>query len=130
MEISPRRVNTTKPAGICRPSSPATRAGTPTSSQLPRSASSVPTLQDLPTPQVVVDRSRLLNNIARVQGLASGAGMRLRPHAKTHKSPIVAKMQIERGAIGICCAKVVEAGVVAAAGTADIRLPYPVNRSH
>ena len=90
----------------------------------------MPTLQDLPTPQVVVDRSRLLNNIARVQGLASSAGMRLRPHAKTHKSPIVAKMQIERGAVGICCAKVGEAEVFAAAGIADIRLPYPVNPSN
>jgi len=90
----------------------------------------VATLADLPTPQVVVDRSRLLNNIARVQQLASTAGMRLRPHAKTHKSPLVAKMQIERGAVGICCAKVGEAEVFAAAGIKDIRLPYPVNPSN
>ena len=90
----------------------------------------MPTLADLPTPQVVVDRSRLLNNIARVQQLASSAGMRLRPHAKTHKSPVVATMQIERGAVGICCAKVGEAEVFAAAGIKDIRLPYPVNPSN
>jgi D-serine deaminase-like pyridoxal phosphate-dependent protein len=90
----------------------------------------VPTLADLPTPQVVVDRSRLLSNIARAQQLASSAGMRLRPHAKTHKSPIVAQMQIERGAAGICCAKVGEAEVFAAAGIRDIRLPYPVNPSN
>jgi len=90
----------------------------------------VPTLADLPTPQVVINRPRLLNNIERVQQLASSAGMRLRPHAKTHKSPIVAKMQIERGAAGICCAKVGEAEVFAAAGIKDIRLPYPVNPSN
>ncbi len=53
--------------------------------------------------------------------------MRLRPHAKTHKSPVVANWQIERGAVGICCAKVGEAEVFADAGIADIRLPYPVN---
>jgi len=90
----------------------------------------VPTLADLPTPQVVVDRSRLLNNIARAQQLASSAGMRLRPHAKTHKSPHVAKMQIDGGAVGICCAKVGEAEVFAAVGINDIRLPYPVSPSN
>ena len=87
-------------------------------------------LADLPTLQVLIDRARLTNNIARVQALANGAGVRLRPHAKTHKSPIVARWQIERGAIGICCAKVGEAEVFVGAGLADIRLPYPVNPSN
>jgi D-serine deaminase-like pyridoxal phosphate-dependent protein len=84
-------------------------------------------LSELPTPQVVIDRGRALRNIERVQQMAEAAGMRLRPHAKTHKSPVVARWQIERGAIGICCAKVGEAEVFADAGIADIRLPYPVN---
>jgi D-serine deaminase-like pyridoxal phosphate-dependent protein len=84
-------------------------------------------LADLPTPQVLIDHARLRVNIDRAQTLADGAGLRLRPHAKTHKSPIVAKWQIERGAVGICCAKVGEAEVFADAGVADIRLPYPVN---
>jgi D-serine deaminase-like pyridoxal phosphate-dependent protein len=66
-------------------------------------------------------------NIERAQQLASSAGLRLRPHAKTHKSPIVARWQIDRGAVGVCCAKVGEAEVFAAAGIDDIRLPYPVN---
>jgi D-serine deaminase-like pyridoxal phosphate-dependent protein len=90
----------------------------------------VSSLSDLPTPQVVVDRARLLHNIARVQQLATNAGMRLRPHAKTHKSPLVAKLQLDAGAAGICCAKVGEAEVFAAAGVRDIRLPYPVNPSN
>ncbi len=84
-------------------------------------------LSDLPTPQVLVDRTRLTNNIDRVQQMASSAGVRLRPHAKTHKSPAIAKMQIARGAVGICCAKIGEADVFADAGIRDIRLPYPVN---
>jgi len=84
-------------------------------------------LNDLPTPQVLIDRHRLTHNIDRVQQLASAAGMRLRPHAKTHKSPVIAKMQIARGAVGICCAKIGEAEVFVDAGVADIRLPYPVN---
>src|SRR5947207_1096774 len=84
-------------------------------------------LSDLPTPQVLIDRSRVMANIDRAQQLASSAGLRLRPHAKTHKSPIVAQWQIDRGAVGVCCAKVGEAEVFAAAGIDDIRLPYPVN---
>jgi D-serine deaminase-like pyridoxal phosphate-dependent protein len=84
-------------------------------------------LSDLPTPQVLIDRTRAMNNIARVQALASEAGLRLRPHAKTHKSPIVAKWQLDAGAIGIACAKVGEAEVFVEAGITDIRLPYPVN---
>jgi D-serine deaminase-like pyridoxal phosphate-dependent protein len=87
-------------------------------------------LSDLPTPQVLIDQRRALRNIDRVQQLASNAGVRLRPHAKTHKSPLVAKWQIERGAVGICCAKVGEAEVFADAGVRDIRLPYPVNPSN
>jgi len=59
--------------------------------------------------------------------MASAAGLRLRPHAKTHKSPVVARLQIDRGAVGICCAKIGEAEVFASAGISDIRLPYPVN---
>src|SRR5436309_13141971 len=84
-------------------------------------------ISDLPTPQVLIDRRRLLANIDRAQDLASSAGMKLRPHAKTHKSPAIARWQLERGAVGICCAKIGEAEVFAAAGIGDIRLPYPVN---
>lgn len=87
-------------------------------------------LSNLPTPQVVVDRRRVLHNIDRIQQMASDAGMALRPHAKTHKSPVVARWQIERGAVGVCCAKVGEAEVFADAGIHDIRLPYPVNPSN
>jgi D-serine deaminase-like pyridoxal phosphate-dependent protein len=87
-------------------------------------------LSDLPTPQVLIDRRRALANIDRVQRMVSAAGMRLRPHAKTHKSPAVARWQIERGAIGICCAKLGEAEVFADAGIRDIRLPYPVSPSN
>jgi D-serine deaminase-like pyridoxal phosphate-dependent protein len=87
-------------------------------------------LADLPTPQILIDRARVMRNIDRVQTMADAGGMRLRPHAKTHKSPVVAKWQIDRGAVGICCAKVGEAEVFAGAGIRDIRLPYPVNPSN
>ena len=84
------------------------------------------TLADLPTPAVLIERPRLRANIARMQPAAAAAGVALRPHAKTHKSPAVAALQIEAGAAGICCAKLGEAEVFAAAGVRDIRLPYPL----
>ena len=87
-------------------------------------------LSDLPTPLVLIDHRRLLNNIERVQKLATEAGLRLRPHAKTHKSPIIAQWQLDRGAVGICCAKVGEAEVMARAGISDIRLAYPIHPSN
>jgi D-serine deaminase-like pyridoxal phosphate-dependent protein len=84
-------------------------------------------IADLPTPQVLVDRTRLIENINRIQTLADAAGVVLRPHAKTHKSAAIARWQIARGAAGICCAKVGEAEVFADAGIASIRIPYPVD---
>ena len=87
-------------------------------------------LTDLPTPMRVLRR---LTSAARpatcraCRRRRTRAGMRLRPHAKTHKSPRVAALQIERGAVGICCAKLGEAEVFADDGIADIRLPYPLN---
>jgi D-serine deaminase-like pyridoxal phosphate-dependent protein len=77
-----------------------------------------------------MDHRRARRNIDRAQQLADAAGAALRPHAKTHKSPVVAGWQIARGAVGICCAKVGEAEAFADAGVRDIRLPYPVNPSN
>jgi D-serine deaminase-like pyridoxal phosphate-dependent protein len=87
-------------------------------------------LSSIPTPRVVVDLARLKKNIAAMQSIAAAAGVRLRPHAKTHKSPVIARWQIEAGACGIACAKVGEAEIFADAGIADIRLPYPVHPSN
>lgn len=84
-------------------------------------------VQSLSTPVVVVDLPTLKRNIAAMQELATHVGVRLRPHAKTHKSPVIARWQLEAGATGICCAKLAEAEVFAAAGISDIRVPYPVN---
>ncbi len=88
------------------------------------------TLAALRTPCVLIDRIRVERNIARMQAAVSARGMRLRPHAKTHKIPAMARRQIEQGAVGICCAKLGEAEVFAEAGVADIRLPYPLHPSN
>ena len=83
-------------------------------------------LADLPTPSVLVERARLLDNINRMQAAATARGLRLRPHGKTHKSPMIARWQLDAGAVGITLAKVGEAEVFANAGIQDIRLAYPI----
>jgi len=65
-----------------------------------------------------------------MQSAATAGGVRLRPHTKTHKSPLIARWQIDCGAVGICCAKLGEAEVFADAGFPDIRLPYPIHPSN
>jgi D-serine deaminase-like pyridoxal phosphate-dependent protein len=84
-------------------------------------------LTDLRTPTVLIEQSRVERNVERMQESASVRGLRLRPHAKTHKSPALARLQIARGAVGICCAKLGEAEVFALAGIDDIRIPYPLH---
>lgn len=87
-------------------------------------------LHDLRTPSVLMEFARVRANVERMQGLAKRAGVRLRPHAKTHKIPQVAAWQLEAGAVGICCAKLAEAETFAHAGLRDIRLPYPLHPSN
>jgi D-serine deaminase-like pyridoxal phosphate-dependent protein len=82
--------------------------------------------QLLDTPSLVVDEGLLRRNIAEMQALAREAGVNLRPHMKTHKTPEIARLQIEAGAVGITCAKVGEAEVmVDEGGVVDVLLAYP-----
>ena len=81
---------------------------------------------EIPTPALVVDYDKLVKNIAEMAERAKKAGRKLRPHVKTHKTPIIAHMQINAGAIGIACAKLGEAEVMAASGIQDIFIAYPL----
>jgi D-serine deaminase-like pyridoxal phosphate-dependent protein len=85
------------------------------------------TLAELRTPAVLIEQSRAERNLDRMQAAADARGLRLRPHAKTHKSVTFARLQVGRGAVGICCAKLGEAEIFADAGIENIRLPYPLN---
>jgi D-serine deaminase-like pyridoxal phosphate-dependent protein len=86
-----------------------------------------PTLPaDLDTPQVVVDLDRVEGNIARLQDEMDRRGIALRPHAKTHKSAAIARLQLDAGAAGITVGTIGEAEMFVAAGIADIFLAYPV----
>ncbi len=78
------------------------------------------------TPFLVVDVERLRANIARVAAAAADAGVALRPHAKTHKTLEIARMQLEAGAVGLTVATVGEAEVFVEAGVADVFVAYPL----
>jgi len=77
-------------------------------------------IESFGTPCPVIDLDVVERNIARAQQLCDAAGVANRPHIKTHKSPILAKMQIAAGAQGITCQKLGEAEVMANAGITDI----------
>lgn len=81
---------------------------------------------DLDTPVAVVDLDKMGHNIAEMAQVMREAGVQLRPHTKTHKSPAIAHRQLKAGAIGITVAKMGEAEVMAAAGIEDIFIAYPI----
>src|SRR5262245_9161844 len=83
-------------------------------------------IEDLPTPSVLVDLDILERNVRAMQERARGAGVKLRPHAKTHKSPEVGRLQLLAGASGLTLAKTSEAEVFAALGFDDVFVGYPV----
>ena len=80
---------------------------------------------DFETPLAVVDVAAMEANLAAMQSRAAGLGLRLRPHAKTHKSAFVARRQLEYGATGLTAATLREAEVFASAGALDILLAHP-----
>ena len=75
---------------------------------------------DIQTPCLIVDMDVLEENLDKMQRHADSMGVRLRVHGKMHKSADIAKMQIARGACGICCQKVSEAESFARQGIKDI----------
>jgi D-serine deaminase-like pyridoxal phosphate-dependent protein len=77
-------------------------------------------VEDLDTPALLLDLDKVERNLATMARLFEGSSVRLRPHAKTHKVPILALRQLELGAIGICCAKLGEAEVLAAGGVSEV----------
>jgi D-serine deaminase-like pyridoxal phosphate-dependent protein len=83
-------------------------------------------LSGVMTPALVVDAAALEANIARMASVAERAGVALRPHAKTHKSPEIARRQLEAGSIGIACATVYEAEDMAAADIGNLLITSPV----
>jgi D-serine deaminase-like pyridoxal phosphate-dependent protein len=74
------------------------------------------TRDELPTPALLLDLDRFERNLARMADHVRRHGKALRPHAKTHRCPEIARRQVAAGARGVACAKLGEAEVMAAAG--------------
>ncbi len=78
------------------------------------------TEDEVDTPALLIDLDALEFNLDTMAAALAGTGTRLRAHAKTHKSPVIAHLQIARGAVGQCVQKVAEAEILAWAGVPDI----------
>jgi 3-hydroxy-D-aspartate aldolase len=75
---------------------------------------------EIDTPALVVDLDAYERNLDRMAGFLSGQSVRFRPHAKTHKCPVVALHQVARGAVGVCCQKVSEAEAMVHGGVRSV----------
>lgn len=77
-------------------------------------------LDEIDTPALVVDLDPFERNLNKMAAFTAERGIRLRPHAKTHKCPTVARKQIAAGAVGQCCQKVGEAEALVRGGVRDV----------
>ena len=76
------------------------------------------------TPALIVDLPTVERNVRSMAAYAAAHSLGLRPHAKTHKSLRMARLQMDAGAIGLAVAKVGEAEVMVEAAD-DVLLAYP-----
>ena len=81
---------------------------------------------EIDTPALVIDLDAFEHNLDTMAGFLAPTGAKLRAHAKTHKSPVIAKLQMARGAIGQCVQKVGEAEILAWGGIPDIMVTNQV----
>src|SRR3989449_8898995 len=92
------------------------------------------TRDDVPTPALRLALDRFARNLRRMAAHARAAGKHLRPHAKTHRCPEIARRQVNEGALGVACAKLGEAEVMARAGvrglliTTEVVAPSAIRR--
>jgi 3-hydroxy-D-aspartate aldolase len=75
---------------------------------------------EVDTPALLIDLDSFEYNLDRMAQLLAPTGVKLRAHAKTHKSPVIALIQMSRGAVGQCVQKVAEAEALAWGGVSDI----------
>ncbi len=78
------------------------------------------TVSEIDTPALVIELDTFEDNLTIMADYCAQQKINLRPHAKTHKSVDIAALQIDRGAVGICCQKVSEAEIFVAGGIQDV----------
>ena len=77
-------------------------------------------IQDIDTPALIIDLDSFEHNLNLMSKSVASLGVAHRPHAKTHKSPVIARKQIAVGAVGQCCQKVSEAEILVSGGVDDV----------
>ena len=87
-------------------------------------------VDEIDTPVLLVDLDDLEFNIDKLATHFAEAGKQLRPHTKSHKTPAIAHLQLQAGAIGVTCAKLGEAEIMADAGIDDILIANEVVGRH
>jgi D-serine deaminase-like pyridoxal phosphate-dependent protein len=80
----------------------------------------------LPTPALVLDIDAFDRNVALMAARTKDGGLTLRPHAKSHKSSVLGRRQLDAGAVGLCCAKLGEAEALLAGGVGSILVTSPL----
>lgn len=83
-------------------------------------------IDEVDTPALLLDLDPFEKNLNRLADFGNTHSIRLRPHAKTHKCPEIARLQIKHGAIGVCCQKVSEAEAMVAGGIQDVLISNEV----
>ncbi|HVS12829.1 MAG TPA: DSD1 family PLP-dependent enzyme [Thermoanaerobaculia bacterium] len=83
-------------------------------------------LEEVQTPALLLDVDAFERNLRRMAEHARRHAIGLRPHAKTHKCPLVARRQLQLGAVGVCAAKISEAEVLVDAGIDEVLVTSPV----
>ena len=86
--------------------------------------------EDVDTPALLIDLDAFERNLKKMADFAKEAGIRLRPHSKTHKSAHIARLQMELGAVGVCCQKVSEAEALVQSGINDVLISNQVVGRH
>lgn len=83
-------------------------------------------ISEIDTPALLLDLDVMERNVRRAQAYCNEHGIRFRPHMKTHKTPEIGLLQVKEGAVGLTCAKLGEAEVMAEAGIRDLMIAYPI----
>ncbi len=83
-------------------------------------------LAEVDTPALIIDLDAFERNLRALPEKVAERGVALRPHSKTHKSPIIALMQMAHGAVGVCCQKVSEAEALVEGGVPDVLIANEV----
>ena len=81
---------------------------------------------EVDTPALLIDLDAFEANLDTMAARLAGTGVKLRAHAKTHKSPIIGLKQMALGAVGLCCQKVSEAEVMVHGGIPDVLISNEV----